>query len=130
VPLKSNITIEGKNILEVTDESSVDAMLEKSKTQGGRIVAQLKGGSAYYAPAMSVYKMIDAIVNNKKEVFPVSAYLEGEYGLSDVCLGVPARLSKDGIEEIIELDLTQEENNKLKSASEVIKSGIAKVMHV
>jgi len=130
VPLKSNITIVGKNILEVTDESSVDAMLEKSKTQGGRIVAQLKGGSAYYAPAMSVYKMIDAIVNNKKEVFPVSAYLEGEYGLSDVCLGVPARLSKDGIEEIIELDLTQEENNKLKSASEVIKSGIAKVMHV
>jgi malate dehydrogenase len=129
VPLKSKISIEGKNILQVVDEKTTDTLLDKAKSQGGRIVAQLKGGSAYYAPAMSVYKMIDAIVNDKKEVFPVSAYLEGEYGLNDVCLGVPARLSKDGIEEIIEVDLTQEENDKIKSAAEVIKSGITKVMN-
>lgn len=130
VPLKSKIIIEDKNVLEIIDEPAVDALLEKAKTQGGRIVAHLKGGSAYYAPATSVYKMIDVIVNDKKEILPVSVYLEGEYGLSDVCLGVPVRLSKNGIEEIIEVDLTQVENNKLKSANEVIKSGIAKVMNV
>jgi malate dehydrogenase len=129
VPLKSKISIEGENILQIIDEKTTDTLLDKAKSQGGRIVAQLKGGSAYYAPAMSVYKMIEAIINDKKEVFPVSAYLEGEYGLNDVCLGVPARLSKDGIEEIIEVDLTQEENDKLKSAAEVIKSGITKVMN-
>ncbi len=128
VPLKSKITIDGKNILEVIDEPAAEALLEKARNQGGRIVAHLKGGSAYYAPAMSVYKMIDVIVNNKKEILPVSVYLEGEYGLSDVCLGVPVRLSKNGIEEIIEVDLTQDENDKLKSASEVIKSAIAKVL--
>jgi malate dehydrogenase len=130
VPLRSKITIGGKNILDLINKNKVDALLEKAKGQGGRIVAHLKGGSAYYAPAMSVYKMIDVIANDKKEVLPVSAYLEGEYGLTDICLGVPARLSKDGIEEIIEISLTPAEKDKLEAASQVIKSGINKVMNV
>jgi malate dehydrogenase len=130
VPLKSRITVAEKSIAEIADESHVDSLLDKAKVQGGRIVSHLKGGSAYYAPAMSVYKMIDSIINDKKTVLPASAYLEGEYGLSDVCLGVPVRLSRKGIEEIIELELTQEEKTKLAKANEIIKSGIKKVMNV
>jgi malate dehydrogenase len=130
VPLKSRITLAGKDIMELLDESQIDSLLDKAKGQGGRIVSHLKGGSAYYAPAMSVYKMIDSIINDKNTVMPASAYLEGEYGFNDVCLGVPVRLSRKGIEEIVELELTQKEKSKLAEANEIIKSGIKKVMNV
>ncbi|MCK5306607.1 MAG: malate dehydrogenase [Candidatus Omnitrophica bacterium] len=128
VPLKNKISAGGRRLDELLEKAKIDELLEKAAGQGGRIVSYLKGGSAYYAPAISVYKMLEAIVNDRGSILPVSAYLEGEYNLRDVCLGVPARLGKGGIEEIVEVELTKEEEISLQKAGAVIKAGIAKVI--
>ncbi|MCM8779191.1 MAG: malate dehydrogenase [Candidatus Omnitrophica bacterium] len=94
---------------------------ERTRKRGTEIVELLKGGSAFFAPSAAVFKMVEAILKDKKEIMPVCSYLDGQYGLKDITLGTLARIGKAGIEEIVELDLTAEEKNLLqKSALEIL----------
>ena len=127
VPVKNKVTLDSQVLSKFLDDKKIKEVFEKAKSQGGRIVSLLKGGSAYYAPALSIYKMLDVILNDKEEILPASVYLKGEYDLMDVCLGVPVKLSKDGIKEIIEIDLTDEEQLSLNKAANIIKSNISKI---
>ncbi len=127
VPVRSQITVDKRPLDEFLDDKRISEAFEDSKNQGSKIVSLLKGGSAYYAPAMSVFKMLDVILNNKKEVLPASVYLEGEYGLNNICLGVPVKLDEEGIEKIIQLDLLDEEKEALHKAADIVKSNISRL---
>jgi malate dehydrogenase len=128
VPARSKITINRRPLEEFATEKEIKKAFEDARNQGTKIVSLLKGGSAYYAPALSIYKMIEAILFDKGEELVASCYLEGEYGLTDVCLGVPVRLGKDGIKEIVEINLNPKEKTALAEAAQIIKSNISKAM--
>ena len=125
VPLARYSTVSGIPITALMSPEKVDAIIERTRNGGAEIVSFLKTGSAFYAPAAAVGKMVEAIVKDKKRVFPVAALLEGEYGISDCYVGVPVKLGGDGIEEIIELDLLPEEqaalNNSYQSVCSLIE---------
>jgi len=99
----------------------VDKIVERTVKGGGEIVSLLKTGSAFYAPSAGVVQMIDSIVLDKKRILPCAAYLEGEYGINGVFVGVPAKLGKDGIEKIIEIKLTAEEQEALKKSADAVR---------
>jgi len=123
VPLPRYTTVSGIPLAELLPQDSINRLVERTRKGGGEIVALLKTGSAYYAPGVSVVQMVEAILKDKKRILPCCAYLEGEYGLKDICFGVPAKLGANGIESIIELDLTESEKQEvMKSADRVRKS--------
>ena len=99
----------------------LDAIVERTRKGGGEIVNLLGNGSAYYAPAASIVEMVEAIVKDQRRVLPSIAFLEGEYGFDGIYLGVPTILGKDGIEQIIELDLTEEEKAALQKSADSVK---------
>ena len=99
-------------------------MLQRTKDGGAEIVALLKQGSAFYAPASSVVAMAEAVLKNSHAILPVCARLEGEYGLREVCLGVPAQLGAAGIERIVELPLTPEERAALQQSARQVSEGM------
>jgi malate dehydrogenase len=123
VPLPRYTTVGGIPVTELIAKDKLDAIIERTKKGGGEIV-NLLGTSAWYAPGASAAQMVEAIVRDQKRIFPVCAWLQGEYGLKDVYLGVPVKLGKDGIEQIIELKLNEEEkkllNDSAKSVREVM----------
>ena len=121
VPLLSQTEVEGKPICDLLKESQIDEILTQTKNTGGEIVSLLKTGSAYYGPAASCFKICSAILRDKKEILPASVYLEDEYGLKDVCVGVPVCLGKEGIEKIIELKLTKSELDALHKSAQSVK---------
>ncbi len=121
VPIKSLTKVGGKVLTDVLSEDRVDAIIERTKFGGAEIVGLLKTGSAYYAPGASVVEMIESIFGIKDKPLPCSVYLDGEYGIKGVYLGVPVRLSAEGIEEIIELELTEEEMKGLKVSAEAVR---------
>jgi malate dehydrogenase len=98
----------------------LDAIVERTKTGGGEIV-NLLGTSAWYAPGAAAAQMVEAIVRDQKRIFPVCAWLQGEYGLKDVYLGVPVKLGRNGIEEIIELKLTEDEMKLVQNSATAVK---------
>ncbi|MCA9412521.1 MAG: malate dehydrogenase [Candidatus Omnitrophica bacterium] len=124
VPLPRYTTVSGVPITELIPKDRIDAISERTQKGGGEIVNLLKTGSAYYAPAASSVKMAASILNDTHHVLPCSAYLEGEYGLNDVYVGVPCQLGRKGLEKIIELDLTEDEKNKLHSSAGVYKESL------
>ncbi|MBI3732033.1 MAG: malate dehydrogenase [Chloroflexi bacterium] len=109
VPLVRYSTVAGVPIGELMSREQVDRIVERTRKGGGEIVELLKTGSAYYAPGASVAKMVEAILKDKKLIVPASVYLRGEYGLNDICFGVPVKLGAQGVEQIIEYKLTSEE---------------------
>lgn len=123
VPLPRYTSVSGIPITELLSESTIDHLVERTRKGGGEIVGLLKEGSAFYAPASSITEMAEAVLLNIRRILPVSAYLEGEYGLKGVYVGVPAILGENGIERVIELALTYDERSALhKSANSVSKS--------
>lgn len=125
--------VHGENMVPVAGDLSrimskenIDKIIESTRQGGAEIIRCLKT-SAAIAPAASVVKMIEAIVNDKKDVCPASVYLEGEYGYSDIFLGVPVKLGRNGVEEIIELKLSEEIKKKLDKAAEEVRIGIKSV---
>lgn len=123
LPLPRFSRVSGEPITELLPPDVVENLVERTRGAGAEIVSYLKTGSAFYAPAASVVRMVEAIFGDGKGSLPVCVYLDGEYGLKDVCVGVPVKLSLDGVEEIIELDLTPDEVSILRdSAAEVRKS--------
>ncbi len=124
VPLPRYTTVSGIPVLDLIDADKLDAIVERTKKGGGELV-NLMGTSAWYAPGASAALMVESIVKDQNRVFPVCAKLDGEYGLSDVYLGVPVKLGKEGIEEIITLDLDNDEMKLLSDSSDAVKSVMA-----
>jgi malate dehydrogenase len=121
VSILSHSTVNGVPLNKLVSKDDLDNLVERTKNGGAEIVSLLKTGSAYYAPAASVFSMIKAIVNDKKQVMPVSVYCQGEYGYNDLVIGLPVILGKNGIEKIIEFQLTDDEKNLLDNSALKIK---------
>jgi malate dehydrogenase len=122
VPLPRYSTVAGIPITELMPQDRVDALVKRTRDGGAEIVGLLKTGSAYYAPASAAVEMADSILKDKKKIVPCAAYLEGEYGIHDLFIGVPVKLGKDGVEEIIEVTLTEEEHAALKRSADAVRS--------
>jgi malate dehydrogenase len=125
VPLPRQATVNGKPLAELVDEPTLERLFQRTRDGGAEIVALLKKGSAYYAPSASIAQMVHAIAGDTKEVLPVCAWTTGQYGISDVYVGVPARLGAAGVEEIVQLDLSDDELTALREAAEGIRAKCA-----
>jgi len=122
VPIPRLSTAKGKPITELLTSEQIKQIIDRTVNGGAEIVNLLKTGSAYYAPGSAAAKMTEAIINDSKTVINSCVYLSGQYGISDVCLGVPAKLGKNGVEEIIEIELTGKENTALQKAAGAVSS--------
>ena len=120
-------TVKGRPLTELLPNETIDKLVERTIHGGREIVDLLKTGSAFYAPSAGIARMAEAIIKDKKEVLPCAALLEGEYGIQDSVIGVPVRLGKKGIEEIVELELNAEEKQKLYDSAEGVKLLIDKM---
>ncbi len=125
VPLPRYSTVAGIPITDLLTSERVEAIVERTRKGGGEIVGLLKTGSAYYAPGAAVAQMVEAILKDKKLILPCAVYLEGEYGLNDIYFGVPVKLGRSGMEEIIEITLTSEERAALDKSVALIRSTMA-----
>lgn len=125
VPLPRYSNVSGISITELLTKEQIDKLIARTQKGGGEIVSLLKTGSAYYAPGASVIQMAESILMDKKRILPCSAFLEGEYGIEGIFIGVPVKLGSGGIEEIIQIKLTEEESNSLKSSADAVKKTLA-----
>lgn len=128
VPLPRLTMIGGKNITAILPESKIEEIIHRTKNGGAEIVGLLKTGSAYFAPAASIVEMIENILEIKKELLSCSVYLDGEYGLKGVYIGVPVRLCSTGVGEIIEFELKENEKQALSVSAEAVKDLIRKLV--
>ena len=120
VPIRNAITVKGKPLADFLPAADIEQLLQRTKNGGAEIVSLLKQGSAFYAPASSAAHMVGAILGNTHTVLPMCAALHGEYGLRDVCIGVPVQLGAAGIERVVELPLTDEEHAALHAAAQQV----------
>jgi len=127
VPLPRYTTVSGIPLSQLLPKEKIDRLVDRTRKGGGEIVNLLKTGSAFYAPSAAVVQMAEAILKNKKRVLPCCVYLEGEYGLRDICFGVPIKLGEKGVESIIEIDLTPEEKALVTRSAESVKKTIAEL---
>jgi len=127
VPLVRYTTIAGVPIREFLDQPTIDKLVKRTRDGGIEIVNYLKTGSAYYAPSAAAVEMVEAIVKDKKRILPCAAYLQGEYGLRDTYIGVPVKLGRKGIEQIVTVPLTPEEQSALTKSADEVKANIAKL---
>ena len=125
VPLASYTSVSGIPLSQLLSQDRIDALIERTRKGGGEIVSHLKTGSAYYAPAAAAVQMAEAIVKNKRRILPCAAWLQGEYGMRDLYLGVPCMLGENGIERVIEVELDGEERAALESSAEHVRSTVA-----
>lgn len=124
VPLPRYTSVAGFPLTGLLDAPTIEHLVNRTRTGGAEIVNYLKKGSAYYAPAASVAKMVEAIVKDEKRFVPASAYLRGEYGHRDIFLGVPVLLGRNGVEKIYELELTAGETEALAESAEAVREGV------
>ncbi len=120
VPLRRYTSVAGIPITELLNKEELDAIDERTKKGGGELV-NLMGTSAWYAPGSAAAQMVEAIVDDQKRIYPVCAYLNGEYGLKDIYMGVPVKLGKDGVEEIVELKLNEKEKKTVTDSAKSVK---------
>jgi malate dehydrogenase len=125
VPLPRYSTVAGIPITELMDKATLDRLVQRTRDGGAEIVKYLKTGSAYYAPSAAVTEMVEAILKDKKKILPCAAYLEGEYGINGLFVGVPCKLGERGIEDVIEIKLTAEEDAALKKSAGAVKELVA-----
>jgi len=121
VPLIGSTTIGGVPVSKLINSKRLDEIVQRTRDGGAEIVGLLKTGSAYYAPSAATAQMVESILLDRKEILPCAAYLEGEYGINGLYAGVPIKLGSNGVEEIIEVELTQEESKALKNSAESVK---------
>jgi malate dehydrogenase len=121
VPLPRYSTVGGVPIPELLPKEKLDAIVQRTRDGGAEIVNYYKTGSAYYAPSAAVVEMVDAVLKDKKKILPCAAYLQGEYGLRDVYLGVPVKLGRRGVEGIVEIRLLEEEKAALAKSAEAVR---------
>ncbi len=121
VPLVRYTSVAGIPVTDLLDSETINKIVERTRFGGGEIVKYLKTGSAYYAPSAAAVEMVESILKDKKKVLPCSAYLEGEYGINGLFVGVPVKLGADGIEKIYEIKLTDEESAALKKSAAAVQ---------
>ncbi|MBN1504215.1 MAG: malate dehydrogenase [Candidatus Eisenbacteria bacterium] len=121
VPLPRYTTVAGVPITELLPKEKIDAMVKRTAQAGGEIVALLKTGSAYYSPSASVIQIVEAILKDKKRVVPCAAYLEGEYGIKGLYVGVPVKIGAKGVEQVMELKLTADEQAALNKSAAAVR---------
>jgi len=127
VPIQRFTTVKGIPVTELLKKSTIDALLKRTSSGGAEIVGLLTTGSAYYAPAAATLQMVKAIINDEKRLLPCAAYLNGEYGVKDLYVGVPVILGKDGVERIVEIKLVKEEKTLFKQSCTSVKKLIKKL---
>jgi malate dehydrogenase len=121
VPLIGHTTVAGIPITELLSKERIDAIVQRTRDGGAEIVKHLKTGSAYYAPSAAAVEMAEAILKDKKKILPCAAYLQGEYGIEGYFIGVPCKLGAAGLEQIVEIKLTPEEDAALKKSAAAVK---------
>jgi malate dehydrogenase len=127
LPLPRFTTIKGINLDEFTNDDKIQELVQKTIQRGAQVLSLLGSGSAYFAPSLAVAEIVRVIAKDEKRILGVSAYLSGEYGIKDVCIGVPCRLGKGGIEKIIELGLSQEEKQVLQKCAAGLKEQYSRI---
>jgi len=127
VPLISYTSVSGIPITQLIPKEKLDAIVARTRTGGGEIVKHLKTGSAYYAPSAAATQMCEAIAKDQKRILPCAAWLQGEYGLRDLYLGVPCKLGRAGLEKIYEVDLTADERAALEKSAEAVRGPMQSV---
>jgi malate dehydrogenase len=127
VPVPSKTTVDGKSLADVLDSGTIDELVQQTRDGGAEVVALLKTGSAYYAPSSAAAKMVEAVAKDTGEEMPVCAYVEGQYGLDAVYLGVLAKLGARGVQEVVEIDLTDTERANLLEAADAVRTKQADV---
>jgi malate dehydrogenase len=128
VPLPRFTTVQGIPLSELIRAERINALIERTRNGGAEIVALLKTGSAYYAPAASVFQMVKAILLDERRILPCSAYLNGEYGIEDLFIGVPAVIGRNGVERILELDLSPEERKQFQVSASATRQLVGKLL--
>jgi malate dehydrogenase len=121
VPLASYTSVSGIPLTQLLSQDRIDALVQRTRKGGGEIVAYLKTGSAYYAPAAAAVQMAEAIVKDKRRILPCAAWLQGEYGMEDLFLGVPCLLGEGGLRRIVEVELSDAERAALESSAEAVR---------
>ena len=121
VPLVRFTNVSGIPLDQLTDKATIDRLVQRTRDGGAEIVKYLKTGSAYYAPAASTVEMVESILKDKKKVLPCAVYLQGEYGIQELFVGVPVKLGKDGIEKIYEVQLNDDEKTALKKSADAVQ---------
>jgi len=124
VPLPRLATVGGRPLKDAVDAATLDQLITRTRKAGAEIVSLLKTGSAYYSPAASAVAMAEAVIKDTKAVMPASVLLEGEYGLNDVCIGVPVKLGRQGVEEIVDMTLTEDEKKSLEASADIYKKAL------
>jgi malate dehydrogenase len=127
VPLPRYSTVAGVPITELLPKEKIDALVQRTANGGAEIVALLKTGSAYYAPAASAVEMVEAILKDKKKILPCAAYLEGQYGVNGLYVGVPVKLGRAGVEQIIEIKLMPDEQAAFKKSADAVRELVDKL---
>jgi len=127
VPLVSYTTVSGIPVGQLLDRAKLDTIVERTRNGGAEIVAFLKTGSAYYAPSAAVTQMVEAIALDKKRILPCAAWVQGEYGVSGVYLGVPCKLGRRGLEQILEVKLSADEQAALKKSADAVRETMGAV---
>ncbi|MCF8110548.1 MAG: malate dehydrogenase [Desulfobacteraceae bacterium] len=122
VPLPRFSTVAGIPITELLSKDRIESLVDRTRNGGAEIVSLLKSGSAFYAPASAAVEMAESILMDRKKILPCAAYLEGEYGINGLFIGVPVKLGKEGIEEIIEIKLTDKESAVLEKSADAVRS--------
>ena len=125
VPLPRYSGVAGIPLPELMDKATLDRLVQRTRDGGAEIVKYLKTGSAYYAPSAAVAEMVEAIVKDKKKILPCAAYLEGEYGINGLFVGVPCKLGSRGIEDVIQIKLTPEEQAALEKSASAVRELVA-----
>ena len=119
--------VKGRPLTKLLPQETINRLVERTINGGAEIISLLKTGSAFYAPSAAAARMVETIVLDKKEILSCAAYLQGEYGIKDIVIGVPVKLGKSGIEEIIEFELTSEEKAALKSSAEAVRKLVGSI---
>jgi malate dehydrogenase len=127
VPVPSMVKVDGRPLAELADQDTIERLVQRTRDGGAEVVALLKTGSAYYAPSSAATAMVAAVLADSGQVMPVCAWVTGEYGIDGVYLGVPARLGRRGVDEVVELPLTDAELTNLRDAAEAVRSKQADV---
>src|SRR5216683_2688461 len=127
VPLVSYTTVSGIPVTQLLDKAKLDKIVDRTRNGGAEIVAFLKTGSAYYAPSSAVVQMVESIVLDQKRLLPCAAWLDGEYGLSGIYCGVPCKLGRNGLEQIVEVKLTPDEQSALQKSADAVKQTMGAV---
>jgi len=127
VPLISYTSVSGIPVTQLMEKGTLDAIVDRTRNGGAEIVKHLKTGSAYYAPSAGAVQMVEAIVNDQKRILPCSAWLEGEYGMKGLYLGVPVKLGRNGMERIVEVALTDDERAALGKSADAVREPMSVV---